>query len=180
MEEEKKKKNWGPHEYTIFKDKDGKPYIIKCKKCYKVLEGYVKKKRKSDASYNMSRLYKEIAEKEYKLITEEDIEYASDSNEVKYFIKRVQGNVTFRTEYKSHRYIDAIMEVTGIKFSDLCEPYFTLDQMSYESKYPLNSGEDTNDYSDLIGFINMDNRKKLRDEIRTEMKEDNKEDNKER
>ena len=141
MEEEKKKKNWGPYEYSIFTDQDGNAYIIKCKRYYKELEGYVKKKRKSDASYNISRLYEEIAEKEYELKTEQDIEFASDSTAVKNLIKRARGYVQFRTEYKSNCYIEATMQVTGIKFSDLCTPFYTLDQIDdFVNKYPVKNG----------------------------------------
>ena len=165
MEKKEEKK----FEHSIFRYKDGRQYWISCRDYHKILKEYADSKGRC----KLTEVYVEIAKKEHMLRTGENIEIFPKSDQVSLVKKRANGHVSFNNEYQENYYIEAALQVVpGLEFRDLCSPFYSLGNMSdFELRYPL-YGEDTNDYSDLIGFINSDERVRLRNEIRTNIKED--------
>lgn len=125
-----------------------------------------------------TKLLKKIAEKEIELNPnikgKEEYNLEAKDSTWKRLADRKKGKVWFTGEYQENYFIEATLQVIDVKFEKLCTPFCRLDEMpmhDFERHYPLN-GEDTNDYSALINFINSDERQRLRNEIRTKMKED--------
>lgn len=156
--------------------RNGRQYWISSKKYEGILRKYAGCK---DGENIPGEVFRQIAVKEYELGIKKKEEDFTDfdkeqlKNRKANIENKTSGQNQFVGEYVDNHFIEATIQLTGIKFSDLCTPFYTLDQIDdFVNKYPVENGVDKNDYGNLISFINMDDRKKLRDEIRTKMKED--------